>query len=158
MIDVRTQNLIASQSIEIFAAPETVWGVIADIQNAVNVISGIKAIEILEAAPGPTITGVKWKETREWMGRDAVEVMWITDACSPSFYETRAESHGSVYTSRMELEPTQNGTRLTMKFNCQPETFGAKTMWLLTGWMAKKSLAKVIGQDLADIKAAILSR
>ena len=42
--------LIASESIEIVAAPEAVWAVIADIQNAVNVISGIKAIEILEAA------------------------------------------------------------------------------------------------------------
>ena len=147
--------LIASQSIEIVAAPEAVWAVIADIENAVNVISGIKEIEILEAAPGPAITGVKWKETREWMGRDAVEVMWITDACSPSFYETHAESHGSIYTSRMELESTQTGTCLTMKFNCQPETFGAKMMWLLTGWMAKKSLRKVIGQDLADIKAAV---
>ena len=43
--------LIASESVEIVAAPEAVWDVIADIQNAVNVISGIKAIEILEAAP-----------------------------------------------------------------------------------------------------------
>lgn len=147
--------LIASESIEIVAAPEAVWAVIADIQNAANVISGIKAIQILEAAPGPTIAGLKWKETREWMGRDAVEVMWITDARASAFYETRAESHGSIYTSRMELEPTQAGTRLTMQFNCQPETFGAKLMWLLTGWMAKKSLCKVIGQDLADIKAAV---
>ena len=147
--------LIASESIEIVAAPEAVWAVISDIQNAANVISGIKAIEILEAVPGPTITGLKWKETREWMGRDAVEVMWITDARSPSFYETRAESHGSIYTSRLALEPTQTGTCLTMNFNCQPETFGAKLMWLLTGWMAKKSLCKVIGQDLADIKAAV---
>jgi len=144
-----------SQSIEIVAAPETVWAVITNIQNAVNVISGIKAIEIVEAAPGPTITGMKWKETREFMGRDAVEVMWITDACSPTFYETRAESHGAIYTSRMELEPTQTGTRLTMKFNAQPETFGAKVMWLLTGWMAEKSLCKVIDQDLADIKTAV---
>jgi len=150
-------TLIASQSIDIVAAPEAVWAVIADIQNAVNVISGIKAIEIIEAAPGPTITGVKWRETREFMGRDAVEVMWITDSRSPSFYEARAESHGTVYVSRMELEPTQTGSRLTMKFNCQPETFGAKVMWLLTGWMAKKSLCKVIDQDLVDIKTAVES-
>jgi hypothetical protein len=146
---------LASQSIEIAAAPESVWAVVTDIQNAGNVISGIKAIEIVEAAPGPTITGLKWKETREWMGRDAVEVMWITDSSSPSFYETRAESHGAIYTSRIELEPTQTGTGLTMKFNAQPDTLGAKVMWLLTGWMAKKSVCKVIDQDLADIKTAV---
>jgi uncharacterized membrane protein len=147
--------LIASRSIEIVAPAEAVWAVIADIQNAANVISGIKAIEILEAAPGPTISGIKWKETREWMGRDAVEVMWITDASPPSFYKTRAESHGSIYISSLELEPTTTGTRLTMEFNCQPETFGAKLMWLLTGWMAKKAIRKVIDQDLADIKKAV---
>jgi hypothetical protein len=147
--------LIACESTQIVAAPEAVWAVITDIQNAAGVISGIKAIEILETAPGPTITGLKWRETREWMGRDAVEVMWITDASSPSFYETRAESHGSIYTSRLELEPSSAGTRLTMKFDCQPQSSGARVMWLLTGWMAKKSLSKVISRDLADIKAAV---
>jgi len=147
--------LIAFDSIEVAATPEAVWTVITDILNSANVISGIKTIEILEVPSGPTITGVKWKETREFMGQDAVETMWITDAHEPSFYETRAESHGSVYISRMELEPTSKGTCLTMKFNCEPETFGAKTMWLLTGWMAKRSLSKVIGQDLADIKTAV---
>lgn len=149
---------IVNQSIEIVAAPEAVWAVIADIQNAVNVISGIKAIEIVEPASGPSITGLKWKETREFMGRDAIEVMWITSASPPSFYETRAESHGAIYTSRLELEPTQAGTRLTMTFSAQADTLGAKVIWFLTGWMAKKSLCKVIDQDLADIKKAVEKR
>mgnify|MGYP001825862369 CR=1 FL=1 len=148
-------TLIASQSTEIAAAPEAVWRVITDIHNAANVISGIKQIQILDEAAGPNFVGLKWKETREWLGKDAVEVMWITDACAPSFYETRAESHGSVYQSRMELEPTPTGTLLTMHFNCQPATFGAKIMWILTGWMAKKSLRKVIDQDLKDVKLAV---
>jgi hypothetical protein len=95
-------GLIAYQSKEIMAPPEAVWSVVANIQNAASVISGIKEVEILETAAGPSIVGVKWKETREWMGRDAVEIMWITDACAPLFYETRAESHGSVYQSRLE--------------------------------------------------------
>jgi hypothetical protein len=144
-----------SQSLEIMAKPETVWSVISDIQNAVNVISGIKSIEIIETATGSSITGLKWKETREFMGRDAEEIMWITDACPPSFYETRAESHGAIYISRMELKPIATGTSLTMKFKAKPVTVGAKVMWLLTGWMAKNSLRKVIAQDLKDIKTAI---
>ena len=148
-------GLIARQSKEVVAAPEAVWSVVADIRNAASVISGIKEIEILETAAGPSMVGVKWKETREWMGRDAVEVMWITDACAPLFYETRAESHGSVYQSRLDLEPTPAGTRLTMQFNCQPSTLTAKVLWILTGWMAKKSLRKIIDQDLEDIKVAV---
>ncbi len=145
-----------SRSKEIAAAPEAVWAVVADIENAVETISGIKAVEILETASGPSIVGLKWRETREWLGRDAVEVMWVTDAREGSYYETRAESHGSIYTSRMELETTPRGTRLTMAFSSQPVTFGARMLWVLTGWMARNSLRKVIDQDLEDIGTAVV--
>jgi hypothetical protein len=140
---------------EIDASPADVWSVVSDIEKADTRISGIKEIEILERATGPSIVGLKWRETREWMGKDAVEVMWVTDASEPSYYETRAESHGSIYTSRIELETTSTGTRLTMGFSGQPVTFSAKVLWALTGWMAKKALRNTIDQDLADIKGAV---
>lgn len=143
------------RSIEIAASPADVWSIVSDVENAEPRISGIKAIEILERATGPSIVGLKWRETREFMGREAVEVMWITDASEPVYYETRAESHGSVYTSRLELEATSTGTRLSMGFNGQPVTFGAKILWALTGWMAKTALRKTIDQDLADIKDVV---
>lgn len=145
---------IISRSIPIAATPEALWAVITDIRNAAGRISAIKRIEVLEPGDGEGIVGLKWKETREWMGRDAVEVMWITVARAPDFYETRAESHGCVYRSRLEIAPNSGGVRLEMSFYCQPETLAAKLMWMLTGWMAKKALTKAIDQDLADIKQA----
>jgi hypothetical protein len=144
-----------TRSKEINAPPADVWAVVSDIEKAASRISGIKKIEVLERAAGPSIVGLKWRETREWMGKDAVEEMWITDASEPSFYATRAENHGSIYISRIELSETSTGTRLTMGFSGQPVTFGAKALWALTGWMAKKALRKTIDQDLADIKAAV---
>jgi hypothetical protein len=42
-----------------------------------------------------------------------------------------------------------------MSFHCDPQTIVAKVMWVLTGWMAKKSLCKMIDQDLEDIKLAV---
>jgi len=89
------------------------------------------------------------------MGKDAVEVMWVTEASEPQYYATRAESHGAIYISRLELEQIPAGTRLTMGFIGKPDTFGAKVMWALTGWMAKKALRKTIDQDLADIRTAV---
>lgn len=148
-------NLVASSHTQIAADPESVWAVIADIPNAAEHISAIKKIEIIEAASAQSIVGIKWKETREWMGKDATETMWVTDALSPSFYEVRAESHGCVYNSRLSIAATDTGSRLSMDFHCSPQTFGAKLMWLLTGWMARKSLRKSIDQDLRDIKMAI---
>lgn len=147
-------QLVARRATEIAAKRDSVWALVSDIQNAASVISGIKAIEILEDSGGSSIIGTKWRETREWMGRDAVEVMWVTDASAPSFYETRAESHGSIYTSRIELEQTPVGTRLTMCFGCEPRFFVAKVIWILTGWMAKKSIRKIIDQDIDDIRVA----
>lgn len=144
-----------SCSIEIDASPEQVWAVVSNIGNAANTISGIKKIEVLESATGPSIVGLTWRETREMFGREAVETMWITQATEPEFYETRAESHGSIYISRIELEPAPSGTRLTMRFDGQPVTLAAKVMWRLTGWMAKGAMRKAIDKDLADIKSSV---
>ncbi|MCW8108717.1 SRPBCC family protein [Alteromonas ponticola] len=149
---------ITSRSKEINGAPAAVWAVISDIRNAHNHISAIKHIEILEQPPEGSLIGLKWKETREWMGRDMDEVMWITDAGENSFYETRAESHGCIYQSRLELVPTSTGTTLTMAFYCQPQSMGAKIMWVLTGWMAKNSLSKAFDKDLEDVKKTVESQ
>ncbi|MCU7553771.1 SRPBCC family protein [Alteromonas sp. ASW11-19] len=142
-----------SRSIDIQAPQEVVWSIITDIENAQHRISGIKEVEILKPATGPSITGLKWRETREMMGKDATEEMWITQASAPDFYEAEAASHGAVYTSRLELSHAGGTTALTMHFDGKPETFMAKIIWALTGWMAKSALKKTIDQDLKDIKA-----
>lgn len=145
-----------SRFTEIDASPQEVWKLVSNIENADAYISGIKKVEIIEKAAGPSLTGLKWRETREWQGKDAEEVMWITDAEEASFYEAHAQSHGSLYISRIELDKTATGTRLTKKFTGQPLTFGAKILWALTGWMVRKALFKTLDQDLADIKNAVM--
>ncbi len=143
-----------SESVNIMASPAAVWKTITDIEHAESTIRGIDKIEILEPATGPSIVGLKWRETRTLFGKAATEVMWIVDAKEPSHYDTRAESHGAVYTTRMALEAIEGGTRLSMTFNGEPQTMGSKLVWALTGWMAKGYMRKALKQDLADIKAA----
>jgi carbon monoxide dehydrogenase subunit G len=143
-----------SCSIEIDGAQADVWAVISNIENSATFISGIKKVEILEQPTGPSIVGLKWQETREWMGKDAIEVMWITDASESNFYKTRAESHGSVHISGFNLDGSGNKTKLTMSFDAQPVSFGAKVIWALTGWMAKGAMKKTVTKDLDDIKIA----
>ena len=144
-----------SKSTNIAASPEEVWDVVSDIRNLASTIQGISRIEILESASGPSIVGLKWRETRTWQGRDAAEVIWITEAQESSHYSTRAESHGSIYTAHISLEPGSIGTRFTMSFNAKPVNVGARILWVLTGWMAKKALGKTIEQDLTDIKSKV---
>lgn len=143
-----------SLSIGINASPSDVWTVIADIEHSADTIRGIDKIEVLERPKGPSITGLKWRETRTMFGREATEVMWVTDAKEPEHYDTRAESHGSVYVTRLSVGPIGDGARLTMAFEGVPQTFGSRLMWALTGWMARGAMRKALQADLEDIKAA----
>ncbi len=143
-----------AEFVHINASAEKVWAIISDIENAPGVIQGILKLRVLEPAKGPSIVGLKWEETRMFGGREATEVMWVTEAVENSHYRTRAESHGAVYESGMHIEPDGAGCNLTMTFTGEPQSFGAKVMWALTGWMAKNSVKKACSKDLADIKAA----
>ena len=139
------------------ASPAVVWDVVTDIPNAATTIHAIEKVEVLHQPPHGVV-GLKWRETRKLFGKEATEVMWITDAAEASHYDTRAESHGAVYTTRIGLQPVDGGTRLSMDFSSAPQTFGAKVMGAIFGVMMKGSMRKMILKDLEDIKAAAEAR
>jgi len=144
-------ELTVQTSIE--APRERVWQIISDIDHSVDVIRGIEKIEVLER-PENGLTGLKWRETRTMFGKEATEIMWVTEAEENRYYQTRAESHGSVYVSRMQIEGGSDRCVLSMSFEATPATIGGKIMWALTGFMFKGSTRKALEQDLADIKRA----
>ena len=129
----------------------TVWQIIGDIENSSTNIDTIKEIEILEKA-SDGLTGLKWRETRIMFGKEATEVMWITDWGENTFYQTRAESHGAIYISRLEIDQINSGCVLKMSFDSQAESFGAKFWDILFGKLMKKSTEKSLLTDLLDIK------
>lgn len=140
-------------SVQIQAPRETVWEVVADIENAAERISAIESIQVLER-PTQGMVGFKWKETRTMMGKTATEIMWVTDANEPEFYTVRAESHGAIYTSRIELKEIPEGTELTMDFDGKPITLTAKVFSFLLGFLFVSATKKALKKDLEDIKAA----
>ena len=71
------------------APRDRVWKIISDIDKSVDVISGIEKIEVLEN-PDAGLVGFKWRETRTMFGKQATEVMWITEAEENAYYQTRA--------------------------------------------------------------------
>ena len=95
------------------------------IEGAADAIRGIEKVEVLER-PDTGLVGLKWRETRTLFGKTATEVMWITDAVESEFYQTRAESHGSVYVSRLSIAEGESGVTLTMGFEGTPQTAAAK--------------------------------
>lgn len=140
-----------STSIEISRPRADVWKAISDIQNAAGMISGILSLEVLEN-PDTGLVGFKWKETRKMFGKEATEIMWITDAEENEYYCTRAESHGSVYKTRLSLNDGAGQTRLTMAFTGEPQTMGAKVISFFMGGLMKGSMEKELLKDLTEIK------
>ena len=139
---------------EINKPKESVWKVITDIEHCQSVISAIKGINILNK-PSSGLVGLKWEETREMFGKDAVETIWITDATTNDHYCTRAESHGSVYITKLSLRNNSNGSLLTMSFNGIPQSIAAKISYLIVGPFIKSSIKKALAKDLEDIKSHV---
>lgn len=148
------KKMILKLSVEINGTKEEVWSVITDIKGSVINIKGIEQIEILEQAESD-FTGLKWRETRKMFGQTATEVMWITGSEKNSWYDTRAESHGAIYTTRFELKEKGDVTELTMIFGAEIVSTFTRIMTLLTGWIFIGATKKALREDLDDIKKAV---
>jgi len=142
--------------VQIDGNKEDIWKVITDIENSPSNIKGIEKLEILNK-PENTLVGLKWIETRTLFGKTATETMWITEAVENKFYKTRAESHGAIYISILQISETNNEIFLSMEFSSQAQTFGAKLLSVIFGFMFKSATQKVLSQDLSDIKEAVES-
>lgn len=143
--------------VEIEKSIEDVWKAIIDFENCSNYINSIIEIEIIDN-PRDTLIGFKWKETRVMFGKEATETMWITDYVENNYYQTRAESHGSIYISRLSLERVRENTKLTMSFTAEAQTFFVKILSVFMGFMIKGSMKKALLKDLNDIKNHLESK
>jgi carbon monoxide dehydrogenase subunit G len=146
-----------SVSILINKPKEDVWEAITDFENCQNYIEAIESLEILHN-PEDTLLGFKWKETRVMFGKESTETMWITAFAENEFYQARAESHGSIYTSRLSIQEEGEQTRLTMSFAGEAISFFAKVMSKLMSSMIMKSMDKALLKDLEDIKTHVESK
>jgi len=136
---------------------ESVWKAITDFKNCLNYIESIVHVEIIDQ-PKDTLIGFKWKETRVMFGKEATETMWITDFVENKYYQTRAESHGSIYISRLSLEKISEDTKLTMSFSAEAKTFFVKIISFCMGFLFKGSMKKALIKDLTDIKTYLESK
>ncbi len=142
-------NVIAS--VRIRSTKEKVWSAISNIKQCDSYINGIVGLKVIDD-PTDTMIGFKWEETRVFFGKEATEIMWITDCETEKFYKTRAESHGTVYETTVSIKEIENAIELSMQFSGKPVTFIARLMLFLTGFMMKSSMKKALLVDLKDIK------
>jgi len=133
---------------------EDVWQAIIDIENSVDIISGIQELEVLER-PESGMVGFKWKETRIMFGKSATETMWITDLKENEYYNVRAESHGAIYKSIISVVEEGDQTILRMEFGGEAQTFISKVMSALMMPFFKGATIKALQKDMDDIKSSL---
>jgi hypothetical protein len=137
--------------IEIAKPKEIVWSVITDIDNYSSMVSAILYLNII-SQPENGIVGLKWKETRRMFGKESSEIMWITEAIENEYYCTRAESHGSIYITKLSLIETGGSTLLMMSFTGVAQTLFTKIVSACMSVFIKSSMEKALQKDLEDIK------
>ena len=137
---------------ECSAAPEVVWTLMTDMDTWVGTVEAIELVERLDDNEGFGL-GTRWRETRTMFGRTATEVMEVTEYEEGKRYVTLAESHGAKYRSEMTVEAAGEGSRLSMSFSSEPQTFMTKVMAATVGRLFMSSTRKAIAKDLEDIAA-----
>jgi hypothetical protein len=130
-----------------------IWAAITSIENAPEIIRGIKTIEVLEK-PVNGLVGLRWRETRILFGDPATVEKWITEAAENEFYKTRAEDMGFVFLTTLRISQGKNGLTLTSSHDSRPQGLVAR-LKSLPMFLFRGVMKKAIQQDLNDLKSAV---
>lgn len=138
------------------APAAAVWDLITDLDGSPQRLSRVESVERLS---GPDFgVGTRWRETRVMFGRRASEEMEVTTIEPGSAYTVEAASHGSRYLSVLSVAATGEAeSRLTMRFEADPETTIAKVTAATVGRLFARATRRAIARDLDDIAAAAQS-
>lgn len=139
-------------TVEINAPISKTFGVFTDLNQAKDTLSGIKELEMIEGSEKMQV-GTKWKETREMMGKDSTEIMWVTALTENKSYSVEAESHGTKYLSTFTFSERDGGTDVAWIFEGIPQSASAKLMSIFAV-LFSGSLKKMMQTDLDELKAA----
>lgn len=142
--------MFIESEIVINSSKDTVWNDLINIENSLNVFEDIKAIEIIHKNED-SLVGLKWKETRELMGKQASEIMYIIEANELSDYTAEAINSGCLYHTTVSVQDSDNQVVVKKSFRAKPITFIAKIFYPLMLLM-KGTLNKCLIKDLRDLK------
>jgi hypothetical protein len=136
------------------AAPAATFAAFGDLPNAERMISSIKKLEIL--TDGPVGKGTRFRETRTMFGRDAIEVMEITEwhpHASPPSYTVHGDSCGMLFDSTFRFHPENGGrsTRVEFEMRTKAVSLFAKLMAPMS-FVMSRAMKKCLLADLADMK------
>ena len=100
------------------ASIDRVFEVFTDLEGSLSRCKGITRIEMMSS--GPVGKGTIYKETRQVYSRETTETLEITEFEPPSHWTITGVSCGARFTSRFDLQPEGNGTRVIVGIHLKP--------------------------------------
>ncbi len=150
------RTVIVSREVE--APTDVIWTIMTDLEGSEETISAIQSVEILSGGDDFGI-GTRWRETRTMFGKQATEVMWVTEVDPGKSYVVEAESHGAKYTTTMHVTAIGERTsEVSMVFGAESIGTMTKIISATVGRLFENATRKALAQDLDDIAAAAETR
>jgi carbon monoxide dehydrogenase subunit G len=138
---------------EVAAPAAAVWVVVTDLERSPEVLSAVQAVERLDDLDGFEV-GTRWRETRTMFGRQATEVMEVTEVDPGRRYEVVAVSGTTTYRSTITVTP--EGTdrcELAMTFAGTTTGVAARLMAATVGRLMAGATRRALERDLDDLAA-----
>lgn len=131
----------------IAAAPDDVYRVLTDVERGPEVLPGVSRVEVLSQERSGV--GLKWRETRRMMGREASVELEIVDATPPHRLKIESRVMNTSYESIFTITAASGGTHLAHDFKSVGGGFLAGILEKMAAGTMKTSMQA----DLAAIKS-----
>lgn len=136
--------------IDIAAPIDVAFTTAFDVDRWPEFISGIERIDVL--GDGRIHLGASFRETRTMFGRVTTEEMTIVELSPPHSFVLTARNHGTNYRAEHHFVEIPQGSRLTLRFQGQPETLLACLLSPI-GRLLLSHVRRKLDADLRDVKA-----
>lgn len=136
------------------ASPSAVWEVITDLHSAQDRLSQVTELHVV--TDGPYALGTRWRETRTTMGSTQTQEMQVVENDPGRRTVLEARDGKAAFRTELTLEPTGEGTDLTLRFSGEPTDPGLlqKLAMKVMGPLATRMTEKSLATELDDIAAA----
>ncbi len=132
---------------------EAVWAVMANIEKAAEILSGVEKIEIVER-PASGIRGLKWRETRLLFGKSVTVEKVVIAGAENEFFSTESKEGGFLFSTTNLIREKGDGILLLSRHTTIPQGFTAMLKSLPMVFF-KCMIKKAMLQDLNAIKKAV---
>jgi hypothetical protein len=123
-----------------------VFNTVADIRSFSEAIPNIIDVEFLSDQKNGK--GTRFKETREFNGREATTILEVTDYQEDQKIQLISDSGGTVWDSIFEVQPDNEATRLTLHMEARPHKWWA----YLLNWFMKGIIKRAVERDMDAVK------